>query len=60
MWLTRNSRDCGLHNQRFDPVTSLRVLIEERVTHAFPVYAVYWLPIIYQPDFRPSELSELA
>src|SRR5690606_3084494 len=46
--------------ERFDPVSALRALVEERITHAFPIYATYWLPVLYQPGFRPSELIDLA
>jgi fatty-acyl-CoA synthase len=46
--------------ERFDAVNALSVLIAERITHAFPIYATYWLPILYQPGFRPSELIDLS
>jgi acyl-CoA synthetase (AMP-forming)/AMP-acid ligase II len=44
----------------FEPKETLRLLTHERVTHAFPIYATYWLPIIYMPEFMPSDLPMLS
>jgi fatty-acyl-CoA synthase len=45
---------------RFEAAESSTLITQERVTHAFPIYATYWLPIIYRPEFRPSDHSELT
>jgi acyl-CoA synthetase (AMP-forming)/AMP-acid ligase II len=37
-----------------------KLLGGERVTHAYPIYLGNWQPIIYAPDFRPSDFSELS
>ena len=46
--------------RRFDATEAMRTLIDEHVTHAVPIYATYWLPISCHPEFRPSELIDLA
>jgi fatty-acyl-CoA synthase len=44
----------------FDPVGAMELMERSRVTHAHAVYATFWLPIIFQPTFRPSRFSALS
>lgn len=39
----------------------IRSLLEaQRVTHAYPIYLRNWLPIVYAPQFWPSQFSHLS
>ena len=46
--------------ERFDAVATLQMLRQERITHAYPVYPSYWLPVIYHLDFFPSDFAALT
>lgn len=39
---------------------TLQLLRQERITHAYPVYPSYWLPLIYHLDFFPSDFAALT
>jgi len=45
---------------RFEATTALRLLVAERVTHAYPVYPSYLLPIVYHTDFFASDFPALT
>lgn len=44
----------------FDPLGAMELMDKSRVTHAHAVYATFWLPIIFQPTFRPSRFAALS
>lgn len=44
----------------FDPRAAMELMERWQVTHAHAVYATFWLPIIFQPTFRPSRFSALS
>jgi fatty-acyl-CoA synthase len=45
---------------RFDPLGAMELMDKSQVTHAHAVYATFWLPIIFQPTFRPSRFPALS
>lgn len=47
-------------SERFDAVATLQMLRQEKITHAYPVYPSYWLPVIYHLDFFPSDFAALT
>jgi fatty-acyl-CoA synthase len=47
-------------SSEFDPVVAMQQLEAAQVTHAYPIYAPYWLPIIFHPDFLPSRFPRLS
>lgn len=48
-----------VHAGHFDPATSLRMLSEERCTHAIPAFETILMRILDHPDFATRDLSAL-
>lgn len=54
---------CGaatIASQQFEIASVLALIKQEKITHAYPIYPSYWLPLIYHTDFFPSEFPALT
>jgi fatty-acyl-CoA synthase len=49
-----------VHAGAFDPAQALRMLEQERVTHAVPAFETIWMRVLDHPDFASTDLSALS
>jgi fatty-acyl-CoA synthase len=47
-------------SRKFEPAAALKLIALEKVTHAYPIYPSFWLPVIYNLDFFPSDFAALT